>query len=66
VVDQLVGHAGGINVVDGFYFHKQQTLLASASSDSSVKIWFRENYEKNFGLLQTVLCKSKGFALALK
>ena len=66
-IDQLVGHTGAVNVVDGLYYDNRKTFIASSSTDSSVKIWLRQNdHGKPFELLQTILCKSKGFALALK
>ncbi len=76
-VQTLNGHSDNICVIDGMYYtgnksNEINTLLASASVDSSVRIWSRSsdyNLDKDkfqFSQDQVILAKSNGFALALK
>lgn len=54
------------------YYSNDQTLntlIASASVDSTVRIWKRQsdfNLNANFSCEQVISCKMNGFALALK
>lgn len=76
-VHTLTGHTDNICVIEGMYYkdedsNKVNTYLASASVDSTVRIWSRQsdydlNNEKDkFSEDQVILLKSRGFALALK
>lgn len=76
-VQTLNGHTDNICVIDGMYYadtksNEISTLLASASVDSSVRIWSRNsdyNLDKDksqFTQDQVIMAKSNGFALALK
>lgn len=66
----MQGHTGVVTAVDGVYVPAEggsisenpHTLLASASVDSSVKIWQRKEGEDAFHLLQT-MSFGNGFAL---
>lgn len=76
----LDGHTNTVNVVDSMYFEESKgdstkkvlsTYLASASIDSTVRIWSRhsENFDlksSKFTLGQVIHAKASGFALALK
>ena len=76
--DKLEGHTNNICVVDGMYYKSDcetkpiNTYLASASVDSTVRIWTRQsdyNLKSNqnkFSLEQVITSKMNGFALALK
>ncbi|XP_071811428.1 elongator complex protein 2-like [Apostichopus japonicus] len=66
----LQGHNGVVTAVDGVYIpsvdgsfpERPHTLLASASVDSTVKIWQRNEGEEAFQLLQSISF-GNGFAL---
>ena len=49
---KLVGHTGSVTVLDAIYITNDQgdvrTLVASASVDSSVKIWERKNKDSMY------------------
>ncbi|CAF0711829.1 unnamed protein product [Brachionus calyciflorus] len=71
----LNGHTNSISIADAFYFDESNkvltTFIASASVDSTVRIWKRrsENYDiknSNFTQDQVITSKMNGFALALK
>lgn len=73
----LDGHTNNICVVDAMYYadrkssNKLLTLMASASVDSTVRIWTRQcdfnlNKECKFELEQVITAKMNGFALCLK
>lgn len=74
----LDGHTDSVVLTDGMYFDGPildgmksiNTFIASASVDSTVRIWSR-NSDQNltnskFNLEQIITSKMKGFALALK
>jgi hypothetical protein len=76
---QLYGHTNNICVVDAMYFNTEidsnlVTYLASASVDSTVRIWSRSSdfnltskgEKAAFNLEQVITAKANGFALALK
>lgn len=76
-IQTLNGHTDNICVIDGMYYadsknNEINTLLASASVDSSVRIWSRNSDynldadKSQFSQDQVLLAKSNGFALALK
>ena len=72
------GHADSVVLADGMYFDGPildgnksiVTLIASASVDSTVRIWSRNSdqslSDSNFKIDQIITSKMKGFALALK
>lgn len=76
----MEGHTNSVSVVDSMYFDETKnqndkkqlsTYLASASVDSSIRIWSRhsEGYDlksTKFNLDQVIHSKMNGFALALK
>ncbi|XP_033124267.1 elongator complex protein 2-like [Anneissia japonica] len=71
VTSTLAGHDGIVTIVDAIYLHeegqstlKPRTLIASTSTDSTIKIWERRQDENEFKLLQTI-SRGKGFALCL-
>ena len=76
-VQTLRGHTDNVCVVDGMYYrdaktNQLNTFLASASVDSTVRIWKRESdysLDSNscqFVEDQVINSKTRGFALALK
>ncbi|XP_071944590.1 elongator complex protein 2-like [Antedon mediterranea] len=72
VISTLEGHDGIVTIVDAIYLPSDEqapsstlrTLIASASTDSTIKIWEREHDGNEFKLLQTI-SRHKGFALCL-
>ncbi|XP_044755225.1 probable elongator complex protein 2 [Coccinella septempunctata] len=52
----LKGHTSNVTVVDGIYKkeNKKNAIVVSASMDSTVKVWLRENPSDNFSLIQTI------------
>lgn len=76
-VQTLKGHTDNICVVDGMYYFDEKTnqlntYLASASVDSTVRIWKRlsdynlDPTSAQFVEDQVISSKMRGFALALK
>lgn len=75
----LEGHTDSVGVLDAIYIKQKgsddkkilTTFIASASVDSTVRIWTRKSDEEStdkakFTQLQCLTAKGNGFALALK
>ncbi|XP_055839454.1 elongator complex protein 2 [Episyrphus balteatus] len=60
----LKGHESGINFLDGVYVNGKLTI-ATASTDSSIKLWSLNEESKEFECNQTILLKS-GFCFAIR
>lgn len=76
-VQVLDGHTNNVCVVDAMYYSERKqesdsiaTYIASASVDSTVRIWSRHTdsslTNSKFELEQVISAKGNGFALALK
>lgn len=62
----LKGHGGSVTCVDGLEFN-ESFVLASASADSSVKVWkVPSEVESSPGVVQTIPVHRNGFALDLR
>ncbi|KAF5303387.1 hypothetical protein FQA39_LY09978 [Lamprigera yunnana] len=63
----LKGHEGNVNIVDGLYkdVNKQFIVIATASLDSSVKIWIRTGLNEDCKLVQNINFGC-GIAISLK
>ncbi|XP_074610672.1 elongator complex protein 2-like [Acropora palmata] len=69
ISDVLEGHQGAVNSVAGINIslskkEESRTVIASASADSTIKIWDRKGTGDHFSCLQTVSF-GNGFILAL-
>ncbi|KAK5645145.1 hypothetical protein RI129_006445 [Pyrocoelia pectoralis] len=60
----LRGHDSNINIVDGLYKDDERkvTVVATASLDSTVKVWTRQNANGNFELRQNI---AFGYSIAI-
>lgn len=64
VMRHLKGHTGGVSVVNGIYV-KENLVIATASTDSTIKLWHHDSTTKDFICLQTISLGS-GFCFAIK
>jgi len=63
----LKGHGGSVTCVDGYRFEKNESfVMASASADSSIKVWNVSKSESSSEALQTIPIHRNGFALDLR
>ena len=63
----LKGHSGSVTCVDGFENSAESFLLASASADSSIKVWNVSSTEAlSTDPAQTIPIHRKGFALDIR
>ncbi|XP_055920289.1 elongator complex protein 2 [Eupeodes corollae] len=60
----LKGHESGVNFLDGVYVNGQLTI-ATASTDSSIKLWTLNSETSQFECYQTILLRS-GFCFAIR
>lgn len=68
----IIGHNGAVTALDVYnptsWFNNSEvsnTILVSASADSTVKLWNRQNIEDDFSCIQTI-SYGYGFALNVK
>ncbi|KAF5281600.1 hypothetical protein FQR65_LT02920 [Abscondita terminalis] len=63
----LKGHEGNVNIVDGLYKNAEKgfAIVVSASLDSSIKLWARNQWNEEFQLAQTIDF-GYGIAMSLK
>ena len=59
---KLEGHTGSVTVADGL---KEKGLIISASTDSTLKFWERQQ-DDTWNCFQTFICPKSGFALDVK
>ncbi len=64
VMKCLKGHSGGVSVVDGIYV-KDKLIIATASTDSTIKFWHQNTTTQDFICLQTISLGS-GFCFSIK
>ena len=63
----LKGHGGSVTCVDGYQIEKNESyVIASASADSSIKVWNAPKSESVSEALQTIPIHRNGFALDLR
>lgn len=60
----LKGHSGGVSVVEGIYVNNN-LIIASASTDSTIKFWHQDSTSNEFVCFQTISLGS-GFCFAIK
>lgn len=64
VAVHLKGHTGGVSVVDAVYV-QNNLIIATASTDSTIKFWHRHSTSNEFVCFQTISLGS-GFCFAIK
>lgn len=64
IVKVLKGHTGGISVIEGIYVH-DSLIIATASTDSTVKFWHQDSESGDFVCFQTNSL-GNGFCFAIK
>ncbi|XP_037044564.1 probable elongator complex protein 2 isoform X3 [Bradysia coprophila] len=60
----LKGHTGAVSVVDGIYVN-EHLIVATASTDSTIKFWHQDSSSNDFVCVQTISLGS-GFCFAIK
>ena len=61
----LAGHTGSVTAVDAIYTSPTTTLIATTSTDSTIRIWSRDANQDGFECIQTITISASGFALAV-